>query len=131
MALALQRPDDTQLVFGIDAGEYAHVLDNGIELRIVHVAQFGTGDGPRPGLEDVEFARNRFRGSGMIAGDHDRANMRPLGDRDGGLRFRARRIDHADQSEQHEIILDLFRQLDIRLAAAGVLGSMPSEFDWH
>ena len=37
----------------------------------------------------------------------------------------ARRIDHADQAEQHEIVLDALRQLDRRNAAAAACGSTP------
>ena len=36
VALALERRDDAQLVLGIDAREYAHVLDDGIERGVVH-----------------------------------------------------------------------------------------------
>ena len=49
--------------------------------------------------------------------------MRPLGDRDGGLRLGPRGIDHADHAEQHEIVLDA---LGDRLVA-GVCGSKPKE----
>ena len=46
MALALERTDDPQLVFRINAGKYAHTLDDRIELGIFHVLHFGAGDGP-------------------------------------------------------------------------------------
>ena len=40
--------------------------------------------------------------------------MRPLGGGDGCLRLGARRIDHADEAEQHQVVLDALRQLDVR-----------------
>ena len=98
--------DDAQLVLGIDAGEHAHVLDDGVELGVAHGAQLGAGDDPRAGLEDVELARDRLGGRRMVAGDHHGADMRAPGGRDRGLRLGARRVDHADEAEQHEVVLD-------------------------
>ena len=47
--------------------------------------------------------------------------MRALGGGDGDLRLRSRRVDHADEAEQHEVVLDAVRQLDRRhaIGAAG------------
>ena len=115
MALALQRADDAQLVFGIDAGEHAHVLDDGIELGVVHGAQLGAGDDPRAGLEDVQFARDRLGRRGVVAGDHDGADVRAAAQRaTASFTSGARRVDHADQAEQHQVVLDAVRQLDVR-----------------
>ena len=123
--LALKRADNPQLVLGIDAGEHAHLFDDCIELGVRHGAQLGAGHEPRARLEDFELAGDRLGGCRMIAGDHHRADVRPLGDGDGGLRLRARRIDHADQAEQHKIVLDALGQLDLDDAASAAAGSMP------
>ncbi len=42
----------------------------------------------------------------MITRDHDRADAGALGQRDSVLRFVARRVDHSDQPEEDEIVLD-------------------------
>ena len=110
-----------QLVLGIDAGEHAHLLDDGVELGIVHGAQFGAGHEPRARLEDRQFARDRLGGRRMVAGDHHGADVRPLGGDDGVSGLGARRVDHADQAEQHEIVLDALGQLDLDVALGGRL----------
>ena len=81
--------------------------------RVVHVAQLGAGDEARARLEDVELARDRAGGRRVVAGDHDGADVRAPRDRDRLLHLLARRIDHADDPEQHEIVLDALRQLDV------------------
>ena len=74
---------------------------------------------PRARLEDLELAGDRLGGRRVVAGDHDGADMRALGDRDGRLRLGARRVDHADDAEQHEVVLDALRQLDVGRGASG------------
>ena len=80
---------------------------------------------PRARLEDVQLAGDRFGGRRVVAGDHHGADVRPLGGGDGGLRLGPRRIDHADQAEQHEVVLDAVGQLDVDVRSAAACGSMP------
>jgi hypothetical protein len=49
----------------------------------------------------------------MVAGDHHGADMRALGGDHRGLGLDPRRIDHAYQTQQHEVVLDALRQLDL------------------
>jgi hypothetical protein len=107
VALALERAHDAQLVLRVDAGEHPHLLDDRVELAIRHGAQLGAGDEPRSRLEYLQLPGNCLGGRRVVAGDHDRADVRPLGGRDGDLRFRARGVDHADHPEQHEIVLGM------------------------
>ena len=61
----------------------------------------------------------------MVAGDHDRPNPGAFRACDGVLRFETRRIDHADQSGEHQALFHplvraggVVRQ-DVLLAASG------------
>ena len=56
MALALERADDAQFVLGIDASEHARLLDDRIELGVVHGPHLDFGGGPRPRLVDFQLA---------------------------------------------------------------------------
>jgi hypothetical protein len=47
----------------------------------------------------------------MIARDHDWPDAGALGARHCRLRFGARRVDHADQPQEHEILLDLLVEI--------------------
>ena len=54
----------------------------------------------------------------VIAGDHDRANAGAPGARDGVLRLRARRIDHADQAGEHQALFDALVRIGARAPRA-------------
>ena len=75
-----------------------------------------------PGSKMPSSSGDRLGGRRVVARDHHRADVRPLGDGDGRLRLRPGRIDHADQAEQHEVVLDAFGKLDRRRAAGDGLG---------
>ena len=64
----------------------------------------------------------------MIAGDHDGADVRIARDAHGLFHLGARRIDHADKTEQDEIFLDRLRQFDVRCGHGGIdaEGSWPA-----
>src|SRR5690606_36915392 len=51
------------------------------------------------------------RSSGMVAGDHHDADPGAVRARDRILRLAARRIDHADQAEETELVLDALVEL--------------------
>ena len=67
----LQRRDDTQLVGGRNAGINSTFFHRALEVRLAHRFQFAPGDYPAR-VEQAQFAGNRLRRHGMIAGDHDR-----------------------------------------------------------
>ena len=75
-----------------------------------------------PGSKMLELVGDCLGGRRMVARDHHRADMRPLGDGDGRLRLRPGRIDHADKAEQHEVVLDAVGKLDRRRAVGDGLG---------
>ena len=109
MSAALQCLDDAKLVVGINPGKNPHLFDDGIQFGVVHAPKLGTGDESSARLEDGELARDRTRGCRVVAGDHHGSDMRMPRDSDGGLHLLPRRVDHADDPEQHEIVFDTVR----------------------
>ena len=67
----------------------------------------------------------------MVAGDHHGADMRPLGGDDRFSCFGARRIDHADQAEQHEVVLHALGKIDLDIALGGRLRVDAERLGWH
>ena len=65
----------------------------------------------RPSVRDAELGGDDRGGHRMIAGDHDRADAGAFRARDGLLRLVARRIDHADQPSEDEVLLDALVEL--------------------
>ncbi len=57
----------------------------------------------------------------MVAGDHHGADVCPLGRDDRFSCFGARRIDHADQAQQHEVVLHALGKIDLDIALGGRL----------
>ena len=54
---------------------------------------------------DSQLGRDHRGGSGMISGDHHRANASASGARHGMLRFFTRRVDHSDETREAELLL--------------------------
>ena len=108
-------------MLGINASEHTHLLDRGVELGVSHRAQLGPGHEPRARLKDSQFAGDRLGRSRMVAGDHHGTDMRALGGDHRGLGLDPRRIDHAYETQQHEVIFNAVRQLDRGASTGGGL----------
>jgi len=72
-----------------------------------------------------ERAGDRERRGGMIAGDHERADAGRDARGHGGPSLVARRVDHADEPGEHELLLDVARDLDGRPARGRCGGVHP------
>jgi hypothetical protein len=105
-AFALQGFHDSQLVFRVDARINRNLFDR-LNARVVirHFLNLSAGDGSLV-IGDAELGGDDGCGDGMIARYHYRAYPRRLRAADGFLRFCARRVNHADQSREHEVVFN-------------------------
>jgi hypothetical protein len=60
-----------------------------------------------PKFDDKRYRRN-FRMFAKIASDHERTNPGPPRSRNRFSSFGARRVDHADQPREHQVLFDAF-----------------------
>jgi hypothetical protein len=92
-------------MFGVDPRIDRHFPDRPAEHFIRHLLDLGSRD-RSPIFNDAELGGDDGSGYGMIAGDHHRAYPCRLRARDGFHGLCAGRVDHADQSCEHEVLLD-------------------------
>ena len=103
------------LVFGLHPGIHAVLrhglcqllIGEGIQLRARH----------RLGriLQDVQLAGNGHRRVLMVAGDHHRPDACLSAFRDGFLHLGPHRVHHAGQSQEAQLLFQLFRRVKVRL----------------
>jgi hypothetical protein len=105
VALTLQRLDDPELVLGVDARVDRYLPYCPAERLVGHALELRTRDRSSVG-GNAEFAGDDGRSLRVIARDHDRTDAGSPGAGDGRLGFRARRVDHADQPEEDEVMFD-------------------------
>jgi hypothetical protein len=105
LALPLERRDDADLLGRIDARENPHAAQPVVQLIIAHTRQRRAGDDLCCVFGDAKPPGNGERRVRMVSGDHHRHDSRRLAGSHGALRFRTRRIDDADETEQFEIAL--------------------------
>ena len=112
LALRLQRPDDPQLVLGRHPGEHVLVQDERVQRLVGEAIELGAAH-RRLAVADTELASDRPCRQRVITGDHDRPDPCRPARRDRLPDLVARRVDDADQADQHEIVLDIHGRLDV------------------
>ena len=106
-AVGLQRAHDAQLVLGAGAGE--HLGLRGQRPRARHrpaCVELGAGDDVRR-VGQAELAGDRGRGGGVVAGDHLHGDAGGAAFGDRRDRLVARRVDEADDAEEHETVIEI------------------------
>ena len=106
IAPSLQRLDDPQLVLGVDACVNGDLANDAVEHLIGHPGDLRAADGACTAGGDPELLGDHRSGPRMVAGDHDRADACGSRAGDGGPGLLTRRVDHPDQSEEDQILLD-------------------------
>ena len=100
MATRLQRLDDLDLVLRRHARKHRGLFDVARQLGHVDAVQFGAG---QHRTVQAQLAGNGRCSEGMVAGDHLDLDAGLLAQLDRVARFRARRVDEADESGQAEL----------------------------
>ena len=106
------------LCFWIDARVHRHLSDRRRELSIRRSGELGAGRRRGHRLRSRDRLQSPRR-SGMIAGDHHRADARRLGACHRLFGLIARRIDHADHAREDEFVLDWLVDCVPSLASSG------------
>ena len=103
--------DDPRFVLRLNAGVHAVFRDLLAKLLIRKPVQIGAGH--RLGLvgDDSQLFGNGHRRIPVIAGNHDRADSRAAAFRNRGLDLRTDGVDHAGQTQKHQILLQIFRRV--------------------
>ena len=101
----LQRTDDPHLVLRRDAGKYTVAAYIPIQLLLRHPIQLRPGHSLFPVLQYADFRRDCTGGSNMVAGNHDRRDSCLAAGAHARRSLLARRIDHADQTEEYKPLL--------------------------
>ncbi len=109
LAVGLDRLHQSQLVLGAGPGEHINRLDalaqfGRVELLDLHALHRGLA------VADTEHFRDGRRGDLVVAGDHRHADAAVVAFLDRRDRFLARRIEQADQAQQHEIARQVGRR---------------------
>src|ERR1051326_4859541 len=101
MALAFEHLDETDFVFGSDAGDHADVIDLSVGLIVTHCRELGARDGA---TWDSELASNGRRGYRVIPGDHPDldAGVSRFGDR--FLCFGPGRIHDSNERQDSKLV---------------------------
>jgi hypothetical protein len=97
-----------------------------VELVVGQVIELGTGHG-RPTVADAEVAGDRLRRQRVVTGDHHRPDARRPARRHRIADLVAGRIDDADETDQHDVALDVVDVVD----AASVEEAVPDAEDPH
>ena len=100
-------------MLGRDAREHGAVMDRAQQGGILHRVELNAGQ-RRTGIK-ADTVRHRQRRCRRIAGDHHHAQTGGMGTRNRGGHFLARRVHHAEESQEAQIALDL----GIRCLAVG------------
>jgi hypothetical protein len=94
-------------LLGVDAREDDVALAQpATQLGIVHFGQLRTGDHVRLSPDQADPPRDRLAGAAAVAGDHDDADSRVPAAADRVRNLGTRRVDHADEAEELEVVLD-------------------------
>ena len=94
-------------MFWTHARIHRYVADGLREQFVGHCGKFRPGE-HSPVKRDSEFSRNDCRSLRMITSNHDRPDASRSRVRDGELRFIARGIYHADETQERQIVLEIF-----------------------
>ena len=107
-ALRLQQLYQPQLMLRADARIYVHFTRTRAQRDIVHPVEVVTGNG-LGAVFQIKLCRNGARRAGMVTRNHLHADTRrpALGHR--LYRLRARRIDEAEQAEQHQALFHIVK----------------------
>jgi hypothetical protein len=100
LPVILERLHQAQLVFRRGPGEDVHFHRHPAQSGIVHHGYFGAGDG-RLAHANGQLRPDGARRFRVVAGDHLDPDAGMVALADGAHRFFARRVDDADQGQQH------------------------------
>ena len=98
---------ETQFVLGAGAGE-TNPAAFGLQLVVVHFLDLGSG-GVGFAISDPKQFGDTCSGNRMVASNHGHADAAFVAFFDGGDGFFARRVNDADQPEQHELAGETLR----------------------
>ena len=111
--------DDARFVLGLYAGVNGNFLKDLRELLVAHLAELRAGDGAGIVRENAEIARDGNGGVDVVAGDHDRADAGLAAFADRAVDLRTAGVDHAEEADEHEIVLKRFGLVIRRNAVPG------------
>jgi hypothetical protein len=114
--------DDPGLVLGRDPATDLQVLGLGRQFRVAHFLDFRTGQHDAALGEDADLLRNRFGGLLVVAGDHDAFQPGPVRHFHRVYHLRPRRVDHAEEPEERELLLDALGRAACGDLAQGAIG---------
>jgi hypothetical protein len=97
-------------VLGGDTGVNGNLVNALVEFVVGQLVQFDSCDGHVVVRSNTEFARYRRRGVRVVARNHHYAYPGGTAFRHGILRFRARGVIHARETDKHKVALDFFRR---------------------
>jgi hypothetical protein len=94
-------------VLGVDACVDRHLRNRGRERLVRQLLEFPSGDGAAV-FGDAEFPSDDGGCPGVITSDHERTNAGASRSRNRFSGFGPRRVDHADQPGEHQVLFDAF-----------------------
>ncbi len=97
-------------MFRRHAGIHRNVFKTRVQFAVCHVIQFNAGQRLIPVTENTNLTRNRCGCNFMVTCNHDGTHTAPRRIRNRLNRFRARRVDHGNQTDKGKAMLILERQ---------------------
>src|SRR5450759_2806128 len=115
MPLALERGHDPHLLICRDAREQNLTLvERELELRVRQTLKLRARNyGHRCRFHETDLARDRERGTRMIASDHDNFDSGFVTVCDRRRDLCPRRVFEADESVQHEVVFESFTRATV------------------
>ena len=107
--VTLEGFDDRHFVFRGYAGEYRGMLHDFAEFFFGHGVEFLSGNDLMLALGNPQVDRHSQRSVPIVAGDHNGANASLGANFYRFPRFCARRVDHAQEANKDQVLLDLPR----------------------
>ena len=114
--------DDAGLMLRLYPGVHSNMGELLFKFGVVHGAELSAGNGLQSVGQNAQLLGDGHGGVNVVAGDHDGADPRLAALLNGGLDLRTYRVDHAGQSQEAQVMLQIAGFKGNRTCIIGPLG---------